>query len=77
MAMKKALVYFTDEQLKALRLRARSTRRSMAALVRDAVSSYLGESPQSPLEGFIGCAECETGGETSARADEILKRLLG
>ncbi len=75
--MKKTLVYLTDEQLEALRLRARSTRRSMAALVRDAVSSYLGQPEASPLEGFIGCGEGEAGGETSAHADEILRRMLG
>lgn len=77
MAMRKTLIYLTEEQLQALRGRAKANRTSLAAVVRDAVSAYLGQPERSPIEDFIGCAEGEAGGDTSSRADEILRKLLG
>ncbi|HVV49772.1 MAG TPA: CopG family transcriptional regulator [Polyangia bacterium] len=76
MAKSKTLIYLEDEQLSALRHRAHKSGRSMAAEVREAVARYL-ETPTTSLEGFVGCAEGPAGDDASARADEILKGILG
>jgi Antitoxin FitA-like, ribbon-helix-helix len=77
MAKSKTLVYLEEEQLRALRRRAKRAGRSMAAEVREAVATYLAASGPRRLEGFVGCAEGPRGDDASARADEILKGLLG
>ncbi|HEY6475241.1 MAG TPA: ribbon-helix-helix protein, CopG family [Polyangia bacterium] len=76
MSKSKTLIYLEDEQLRALRRRAGKSGRSMAAEVREAVARYL-ETPATSLEGFVGCAEGPAGDDASARADDILKGLLG
>jgi plasmid stability protein len=76
MAKSKTLIYLETTQLNALRTRANRTGRSMAAEVREAVARYL-ETPTTSLEGFVGCAEGPAGDDASARADELVKRLLG
>jgi hypothetical protein len=76
MAKAKTLIYLETTQLNALRTRANRTGRSMAAEVREAVARYL-ETPTTSLEGFVGCAEGPAGDDASARADELVKRLLG
>lgn len=77
MAKAKTLVYLEEEQLRMLRRRARRAGHSMAAEVREAVARYLASPGPERLDGFVGCAEGPKGDDASARADEILKGLLG
>jgi hypothetical protein len=76
MSKRKTLIYLEEEQLRALRRRARGAGRSTAAEVREAVARYL-QSPPTALVGFVGSGEGPAGDDASSRADEILKGLLG
>jgi hypothetical protein len=77
MSLRKSLVYLEAEQLRELKRRARASGTSMAAEVREAVARYLAQPKGSRLEGFVGCGEGPGADDASARADEILKGLLG
>jgi hypothetical protein len=73
----KTLVTLGDAQLKELRSKARREGRSVAALMREAVASYLARPSASGLDGFVGCAEGPPDDDTSERADDVLKGMLG
>lgn len=77
MSLKKSLVYLEEAQLRELKRRSRSAGTSMAFEVREAVARYLAAPSGARLEGFVGCGEGPGGDDASARADEILKGLLG
>jgi hypothetical protein len=49
----------------------------MAAEVREAVANYLAGPRTTRLEGFVGSGQGPRNDDASARADEILKGLLG
>lgn len=77
MAKAKTLVYLEEEQLRALRRRARKAGRSMAAELREAVAHYLTGPGPERLEGFVGSGAGPERDNASERADDILKGLLG
>ena len=45
--------------------------------MREAIDQYLSRPAVSKLDGFVACAEGPPNDDTSERADDILKEILG
>jgi hypothetical protein len=75
--MKKTMIYLEEEQFLLLRKRAKAEGRSMADLIREAVSHYLkGDSSRGDYFSFVGIGEGPKGEAASEEAEELLKRLF-
>jgi hypothetical protein len=72
----KTQIYLSNEEYRALSRRARLERRSMAAIVREALGAYLAErTPRTvwsgdPILGLVGVASGRT--DDSASIDDVL-----
>ena len=75
--MKKTMVYLEEEQFLLLKKRAKVEERSMAELIREAVSRYLkDDSSKGDYFSFVGIGEGPKGEAASEEAEEIIKRLF-
>lgn len=72
------MIYVTEEQHAFLREHADTTGRSIAQVVRDAVSLYRSQvQPGDDVYDFIGSVTGEGGADTAARDEEYLKEIFG
>ncbi|MCL6642039.1 MAG: ribbon-helix-helix domain-containing protein [Candidatus Bipolaricaulota bacterium] len=75
--MKKTMIYLEEEQFLLLRKRAQAEERSMAELIREAVSRYLkGDSSKDDFFSFVGIGEGPKGEAASEEAEELIKQLF-
>jgi FPC/CPF motif-containing protein YcgG len=75
--MRKTMIYLEEEQFLLLRKRAKAEGRSMAELIREAVSRYLkGDSSRDDYFSFVAIGEGPKGEAASEEAEELIKRLF-
>ncbi len=71
------MIYLEEEQFLLLRKRAQAEERSMAELIREAVSRYLkGDSSEGDYSSFVGIGEGPKGEAASEEAEELIKQLF-
>lgn len=71
------MIYLEEEQFLLLRKRAKAEERSMAELIREAVSRYLkGDSSKDDYFSFVGIGEGPKGEAASEEAEELVKQLF-
>jgi FPC/CPF motif-containing protein YcgG len=75
--MRKTMIYLEEEQFLLLRKRAKAEGRSMADLIREAVSRYLkGDSSRDDYFSFVAIGKGPKGEAASEEAEELIKRLF-
>ena len=75
--MKKTMIYLEEEQFLLLRKRAEAEERSMAELIREAVSRYLkGDSSEGDYFSFVGIGAGPKGEAASEEAEVLIKQLF-
>lgn len=76
--MKKTMVYLEDNQYLLLKKMASSSNKRMAEIIREALAQHLKTKTLSKTDAFsfIGIAKGPKNGNTSERAEEILKESL-
>lgn len=75
--MRKTMMYLDDDQYLLLKREAESSKKGMAEIVREALSSYL-KSKKKKLDyfSFVGIAEGPKRGKTSEMVEEMLREEL-
>lgn len=76
--MKKTMVYLEDNQYLLLKKVASSSNKGMAEIIREALAQHLTTKTLSKTDpfSFVGIAKGPKNGDTSERAEEILKESL-
>ena len=75
--MKKTMVYLHDDQYKMLKEESKQMHTGMAAIIRDAVLLYF-KTKKKKINyfSFVGIAEGPHQGNTSEKAEELLKEIM-
>lgn len=75
--MRKTMVYIEDDQFFLLKRTAETSKKKMAEIIREALSSYLKKEKKKPdYFSFVGIAEGPKKGKASEQVDEILRETL-